>query len=70
MNREQIKYIATFLSNISIGIIVVGVVTPVFNRSKLDFYTISLITISLISGTMIFISGLKYLNNIKDGSKL
>ncbi|KKP87828.1 MAG: hypothetical protein UR93_C0030G0001, partial [Berkelbacteria bacterium GW2011_GWA2_35_9] len=51
MNREQIKYIATFLSNISIGIIVVGVVTPVFNRSKLDFYTISLITISLISGT-------------------
>lgn len=66
MNREQTKYLATFLSNLSIGVFVVGAITPILSAKSLDIITVVNILASLSSGIILFRGGFKILKGVNN----
>lgn len=69
MNREQTQYLATFYNNLSIGVFIVGGITPILTTRKFDIITVVDVLASLISGIILFRAGLKKLEGVNDGSK-
>ncbi len=69
MNREQTKYTANYLSNLSIGIIVVGAITTILDFKLFDMITLIVILASSLSGIILLISGSLILRRLRDEPK-
>lgn len=66
MNREQTKYLAVFFNNLSIAVVIVGVITPILTNQKLERTVISGIVISITSAIMFLGFGYAILRKVKN----